>query len=266
MRTFIINVLFLIGIILISFAAKGEVGEKGANVKGSVQGSVGIPYRPQQAEKNEPKPIENILKYVKGWRISSENKFYNYSKVYIVDQRSWLKPRTTKYRVIGPTLKSDDIFNILEGLTENERLRNVEKKSDDIYSLILLDGLEIRENGRSSIIDLKSDCQFLISQGETTPTMPRRFIFTGKCQKEGGTFAGVMLVFTWDYFKFDDQNFYWLPVDIRIEIIAMRRGRQVKLTENWKLVALREGYEDSSVGEIDVVTETNMRKVNAKSD
>lgn len=201
-----------------------------------------------------------FLENWQAWSSSSENKLSEYTLEYSWETNDWFGQKRSGRRIIrlkGPqesshkqTIRARNILGLLEALGDSSRLYNVEKQPDDnVFSLVVLDGLSVAEPGRNLAKDLQAKCQFIV---DNEKPKPRRFIFSAELSKESrAAMRQVQIVFTWDYHPFDE-SFFWLPTDILIQSLVQRGKHQAVLSEHLILVDVRESYK-SGVGDIDMI-------------
>lgn len=210
-----------------------------------------------------------FLENWQAWSSSTENKLPEYALEYSWETNGWFGQKRSGRRIIrlrGPqesshqqTIRARNIFGLLQALGDSSRLYNVEKQPDDnVFSLVVLDGLSVTERGRNLVQDLQAKCQFILDHQKPKP---RRFIFSGEFSKESrAAIRQIQIVFTWDYHPFEE-SLFWLPADILIQSLVQRGRHQAVLSEHLTLVNVRESYK-SGVGEIDMIaTESKENKV-----
>jgi hypothetical protein len=201
-----------------------------------------------------------FLENWQAWSSSPENKLPEYALEYSWETDGWFGQKRSGRRIIrlrGPqesshrqNIQAKNIFGLLQALGDSSRLYNVKKQpDDDLFSLVVLDGLSVTEPGRNIVEDLQAKCQFILDHEKPRP---RRFVFSAEFSKESrAAVRQVQIVFTWDYHPFEE-NFFWLPTDILTQSLVQRGKHQAVLSEHLTLVNVRESYR-SGVGEIDMI-------------
>jgi hypothetical protein len=103
-----------------------------------------------------------FLENWQAWSGSPENKLSEYALEYSWETNGWFGQKRAGRRIIRlnesqesshqHTIRTRNIFGLLEALRDSSRLYNVEKQPDDnVFSLVVLDGLSVTERGQNFV-------------------------------------------------------------------------------------------------------------------
>lgn len=250
MYRILIVVLFILFIMWYTGCSNGAAGSANAKVKETkIAEDIGSSDAGDKTKGEEISDTALFIKYWKEWMSLPENEQPSVLE-YLRETVDWFGRRLNERRIIK--LNEDyisaggnnqniqlasNIFGILRVLDDESRIYNAKKNQEYVFSFLLVDALSLSERGRNCSLDLQAICQmFLDQQGQVRP---RRFVFRGEVPIESrSAVKQIQIVYTWEYYRFDEGNLFWLPVDINVEMLAQQGGRQTRMFENWKLTSI----------------------------
>jgi hypothetical protein len=176
----------------------------------------------------------DFLKMWQAWNTADAYKYTALSLKYRCEVHNWAGIREVRRKVIRSGSRGEKPFGVLEAMRDINQLHDVKPvaKHKDTYSMVMPNAITLKEGSREVTLPAELICQM-------DQRRPRRFIAQAPAPKRWQT-RKVRMVYTWDLREYDEE-WFWIPVEIRIEFLVKRGNRQVVLSEQWTLERILEG-------------------------
>lgn len=129
---------------------------------------------------------------------------------------------------------SENLFGILAVMEDSSQVRNVKEIKPGVYSLVVLQGLQLTLDGQALTMDANATLEMLEAK-------PHRFTFSAQTANHPAI-RGFHMTFQWKDYSFDDRSVR-VPVEIRVEVVVMRQGVEKNLSERWSLETIQKVHQ-----------------------